>query len=315
MLSRHADNLFWLARYVERAENTARLLEAATRLSAMPVPHEEGKNEWEMAVAGTGTLEGFRRTHGEDDATARNVVDHLAFSPSNSSSIRQCLDVARSYARSVRTALTMDMWETINSGWMETRGITSPNLSRQELSDYLSKVKEISLRFDGSAYRTMLRNDAYYFLRLGTYIERADFTARVLALKTDVLDPNRPSVGGSFDYYQWSWILRSVSALTSYHWVYRDNLKPNLVAEFLILKAEMPRSLVSCYDNITLFLDSLSRDYGRQGTSQRKARVTLGQLQGSNMPDLFRSGLSEFLLGFIADNATLGSAIADQYLG
>ncbi|WP_237153526.1 alpha-E domain-containing protein [Oryzibacter oryziterrae] len=314
MLSRHADNLFWLARYVERAENTARLVEAATRLSATPVPYDDGKNEWEMAVAGTGTLDLFRKAHGTE-ANARNVVDHLAFSAANPSSIRQCLDIARFNARSVRTALTMDMWETINSGWMETRGVTSANLSRQDLSDYLSKVKEISLRFDGSAYRTMLRNDAYYFLRLGTYIERADFTARVLALKADVLDPNRPSAGGSFDYFQWSWILRSLSALTSYHWVYRDNLKPNLVGEFLILRAEMPRSLVSCYENITLFLDSLSRDYGRQGTAQRKARVTLGQLQGTSMADLFRMGLSNFLNDFLVENSTLGSAIAEQYLG
>lgn len=313
MLSRHADSLYWLARYVERAENTARLLEAATRLSATPITAEDGRNEWEMAVDGTGTLDLFHEQHAE--ATQRTVVDHLAFSHANPSSIRNCLDIARANARSVRTALTMDMWETINSGWMETRGINSPNLTRQELSDFLSRVKELSLRFDGSAYRTMLRNDAYYFLRLGTFIERADFTARVLALKADVLDPNRPSIGGSSDYFQWSWILRSVSALTSYHWVYRDNLKPNLVAEFLILKAEMPRSLVSCYENVTLNLDSLSRDYGRQGASQRKARMLLSQLQDTTLPGLFAIGLKDFLERFILDNASLGNTIAEQYLG
>ena len=313
MLSRHADSLYWLARYVERAENTARLIEAATRLSATPIAGEAGRNEWEMAVAGTGTLDLFQRDH--DEANRRTVVDHLAFSAANPSSIRACLDVARANARSVRTALTMDMWETINSGWMETRGVNSPNLTRQELSDFLSRVKELSLRFDGSAYRTMLRNDAYYFLRLGTFIERADFTARVLALKADVLDPNRPSAGGSFDYFQWSWILRSLSALTSYHWVYRDNLKPNLVAEFLILKAEMPRSLVACYEKVTINLDSLSRDYGRQGASQRRARMILGQLQDTTLPGLFAIGLNRFLEQFLRDNANLGGLIAEQYLG
>ena len=313
MLSRHADNLYWLARYVERAENTARLIEAATRLSATPVPGSDGRNEWEMAVDGTGTLANFREAY--DSPTPRNVIDHLVVSAANPSSIRSCLDVARTNARSVRTALTMDMWETINSGWMETRSVTTASLTRQELSDYLAKVKEISLRFDGSAYRTMLRNDAYYFLRLGTYIERADFTARVLALKAHVLDPKRPSSGGSFDYFQWSWILRSVSALTSYHWVYRDNLKPNLVAEFLILRAEMPRSLVSCYENVSLFLDSLSRDYGRQGPSQRQARTMLSQLQGTTLDELFGVGLGTYLDGFMADNANLGGMIADQYLG
>jgi uncharacterized alpha-E superfamily protein len=109
--------------------------------------------------------------------------------------------------------------------------------------------------------------------------------------------------------------LRSVSALTSYHWVYRDNLKPNLVAEFLILKAEMPRSLVSCYENVTLNLDSLSRDYGRQGASQRKARMLLSQLQDTTLPGLFAIGLKEFLERFILDNANLGNTIAEQYLG
>jgi uncharacterized alpha-E superfamily protein len=312
MLSRHADSLFWLARYVERAENTARLLEAAARLSAMPVAHADGKNEWAMAVAATGTMDAFLAAYGE--ANARTVVDYLAFSPNNPSSVRSCLEVARTNARSVRTALTMDMWETINSGWLEMRRFSAARMNRQELSDFLTWVKEVSLRFDGSAYRTMLRNDAYYFLRLGTYIERADFTARILSVKADVLDPDRPSAGGGFDYYQWSWILRSVSALTSYHWVYRENLKPHLVAEFLILKEEMPRSLVSCYDNITRFLDSLSRDYGRQGPSQRKARATLGRLQGTDLSGVFQAGLADFLADFVWDNARLGSAIADQYL-
>jgi len=248
MLSRHADNLFWLARYVERAENTARLLEAAARLSAMPVSHAEGSNEWEMAVAATGTLDSFKEAYGE--ANARTVVEHLAFSTFNPSSIRSCMEVARTNARAVRTALTMDMWETINSGWLEMRKRSAARMNRQELSDFLAWVKEASLRFDGSAHRTMLRNDAYYFLCLGSYIERADFTARILNVKADVLTPDRPSVGGGFDYYQWSWILRSVSALTSYHWVYRENLKPHLVADLLILRDEMPRSLVACYQNI-----------------------------------------------------------------
>ncbi|WP_075215705.1 alpha-E domain-containing protein [Mongoliimonas terrestris] len=312
MLSRHADNLFWLARYVERAENTARLLEAAARLSAMPVSHAEGSNEWEMAVAATGTLDSFQEAYGE--ANARTVVEHLAFSTFNPSSIRSCMEVARTNARSVRTALTMDMWETINSGWLEMRKRSAARMNRQELSDFLGWVKEASLRFDGSAHRTMLRNDAYYFLCLGSYIERADFTARILNVKADVLTPDRPSVGGGFDYYQWSWILRSVSALTSYHWVYRENLKPHLVADLLILRDEMPRSLVACYQNITRNLDSLARDYGRQGPAQRKARATFGRLQGAQMDEVFKTGLSDYLDTFIADNANLGFAIAEQYL-
>jgi uncharacterized alpha-E superfamily protein len=278
----------------------------------MPVEHADGRNEWEMAVIATGGIDSFKTAFGE--ANARSVVDYLAFSPDNPSSIRSCLEVARTNARSVRTALTMDMWETINSGWLDMRKHSAARMDRQQLSDFLSWVKETSLRFDGSAYRTMLRNDAYYFLRLGTNIERADFTARILNVKADVLDPERASAGGGFDYYQWSWILRSVSALTSYHWVYRDNLKPHLVADLLILRQEMPRSLVSCYDNITRFLDDLARDYGRQGPSQRNARSVLGRLQGTDMERIFQGGLATFLADFVHDNGRLASAIADQYL-
>ena len=142
-------------------------------------------------------------------------------------------------------------------------------------------MKEACLRFDGSAYRTMLRNDVYYFSRLGVYLERADSTARILDVKYHVLLPEQANVGGGLDYFQWSSILRSVSALTAYRWVYRESLKPWLIADLLILNEQMPRSLASCYENLSTYLDELALAYGRQGPSQRTARSIRTRLQNA----------------------------------
>jgi uncharacterized alpha-E superfamily protein len=160
----------------------------------------------------------------------------------------------------------------------------------------------------------MLRNDAYWFMRLGHYIERADNTARLLDVKYHVLLPEHETIGGSLDYFQWTAILRAVSALTSYHWVYRDGVKPWLVADFLILKRAMPRSFISCYENIVQFLDEIGNAYGRQGPSQRHARSVMAGLDATSMKDIFDTGLHEFIESFLDDNNRLGNAIAEQYL-
>jgi len=311
VLSRTADNLFWLARYVERAENTARILDAANRLAAMPIAYAGESNEWESAVAATGTL-GLFKSLGRE-ATGESVVDFLAFSADNPSSIRSCLERARVNARTVRTALTTEMWEAINGAWLGLRDFNRLG-DRVRLNAFLTYVKEASLRFDGSAYRTMLRNDAYFFSGLGSFIERADNTARILDVKYHLLLPEQESVGGGLDFFQWSSILRSVSANTAYHWVYRESVKPWLVADLLVLNEQLPRSLSACYGRICEFLDELSLAYGRQGPAQRVARSTRNRLQNATLEDVFQGGLHEFLTEFIGENSRLGQAITDQYL-
>ncbi|MCX5496979.1 alpha-E domain-containing protein [Kaistia dalseonensis] len=312
MLSRTADNLFWLARYVERAENTARIVDAANRLAAMPISYAGSSNEWESAVAATGSL-GLFKTLGKE-ATSENVIEFLAFSQENPSSIRSCLERARVNARTVRTALTSEMWEAINGAWLGLKNFRNISHDRLRLNEFLTYVKEASVRFDGSAYRTMLRNDAFFFSGLGTFIERADNTARILDVKYHLLLPEHEAVGGGLDFFQWSSILRSVSANTAYHWVYRESLKPWLVADLLVLNDQLPRSLASCYDHICAFLDELSLAYGRQGPAQRVARSTRNRLQNATIQDVFQGGLHEFLTEFIGENGRLGQAITDQYL-
>ena len=312
MLSRTADNLYWLARYVERAEYLARVLEATLRLTALPVAYVGSTNEWETAVATAGCRNAFFARYSE--ANEENVTEFLAFSADNPSSIRNCIEIARHNARAVRTALTIETWETINGAWLDLKRFGNGPSAREEILRFLHWVQETSLRFDGSAYRTMLRNDVYWFSRLGLYIERADNTARILDVKYHMLLPDDEHVGGPLDYYQWAAILRTVSALTAYHWVYRESLKPWLVADLLILNQQMPRSLASCYENLVRFCDSIATAYGRQGLAQRQSRAIRTRLQNSRMEEIFQTGLHEFIGEFVADNNALGAAVSSQYL-
>src|SRR5208282_4258629 len=209
------------------------------------------------------------------EANEETVTEFLAFSPNNPSSIRNCIETARLNARSVRTALTIEMWDTINGAWLELKKWGNGPRSREEFARFLRWVQESSLRFDGSAYRTMLRNDAYWFSRLGLFIERADNTARILDVKYHLLLPAHERVGGPLDYHQW---------------VYRENVKPWLVADLLMLKDEMPRSLASCYENLVQNLDRIAGAYGRQGNAQRQARAVRARLQNSRIEEIFQTG-------------------------
>ena len=313
MLARTADNLYWLSRYAERADFIARILDAATRLSQLPASYGGETNEWESTLACAGNEDLFRPLYSA--VNEDTVRDFLAFSPQNPSSIRSCIDTARENARAVRTALTSEMWEAINEAWLRMREFQGRDMTREEFARFLEWVKGVALAVDGSAYRTMLRNDAYWFTRLGTAIERADNTARILDVKYHVLLPETERVGGTLDYFQWTTILREVSALTSYHWVYRQSVKPWLVADLLILNPEMPRSLANCYEMLVRHLDLIADAYGRRGPSQRLASATLARLHGENIERVMASGLHEFIEAFIDENNGLGEAIVAQYLG
>jgi uncharacterized alpha-E superfamily protein len=262
-------------------------------------------------VSAAGNLDQFKRLYSA--VNEDTVRDFLAFSPHNPSSIKCCFHTARENARSVRTALTIEMWEAINGAWLELRRYDNA-MSREEFARFLDWVKGVCLAFDGSAYRSMLRNDAFWFTRLGGAIERADNTARILDVKYHVLLPETESVGGSLDYFQWTTILREVSALTAYHWVYRQSVKPWLVADLLILNRQMPRSLANCYEILVRHLDLIADAYGRRGPSQRLASNMQARLASARIEGIFTLGLHEFITDFIGENNRLGAAIAEQYL-
>src|SRR5919206_3176278 len=299
MLSRTADNLYWLSRYPERADFVARILDATTRLASLPASYGGERNEWEGAVVAAGNIDEFKRLYSA--VNEDTVRDFLAFSPNNPSSIKSSIEAARENARSVRTALTSEMWEAINGAWLELKNFDN-GMSPEEFARFLDWAKGVALAFDGSAYRTMLRNDAYWFTRLGLAIERADNTARILDVKFHVLLPETERVGGSLDYFQWTTILREVSALTAYHWVYRESVKPWLVADLLILNRQMPRSLFSCYEVLVRHLDLIADAYGRRGPSQRLASNMLSKLANAKIEEIFGGGLHEFITEFIDEN-------------
>src|SRR5579864_5759322 len=311
MLSRTADSLYWLARYMERAENIARIIMVGHRMASMARTLDNPGNEWHSTLLAAGCLEGFVEKHGEDEATAATVIDYLVRDPDNSSSIFACLETARRNARAVRTALTVDMWDALNETWLRARSGDGAIFAPEKLTELLEWVKERSLLFNGAYANTMLRNDAYYFTRLGTFIERADNTARLLDVKFHVLLPHSEGIGGALDYYQWQAILRSVSGLRSYHWVYHDRLKPWLIAELLILRPEMPRSLVSCYDEIARTLDLLAGSHGgKRGECHRLAGEVYARLRYGRIQGVFELGLHEFLTEFVNRSLILGEEIA-----
>lgn len=312
MLARTADSLYWISRYMERAENLARALEVALRLATLPSAYAGISNEWESVIDAASCRVPFAARH--ESADARSVIEFIVASEHNPTSIKHCIEAARANGRSVRAALTTEVWEVLNEAWNEMQRLRLSHLNESELARFLAFVKEASLRFDGAAYRTMLRTDHYWFQRLGLFIERADNTARLIDVKYHLLLPKGESVGGGLDYFQWATLLRALSALNSYHLVYREGVRPWLVADFLILRPEQPRSLIACYENLNRFLDYLADAYGRQGASQRLARATYAGLQNTDIEAVFQGGLHEFLRRLIADNTRLGQAVFEQYL-
>jgi uncharacterized alpha-E superfamily protein len=311
MLSRTADSLYWMGRYMERADFNARLLESAMRLASLPADDGAG-GEWDSAIAISDVAEAFHAAHGA--ANEANVCAFLAFDADNPSSIRSCLAQARSNARAVRTALTSEVWESINEAWNEFNKLKPQRMDMQALARFLEWLKGVVRVYDGAVHRTQLRNDGYAFMRLGAAIERADNTARILDVKYHLLLPENEPVGGGLDYFQWSTILREVSALTAYRWVYRESIKPWLVADLLILNRQMPRSLMNCCDDIANQLDYLAGAYSRRGPAQRMAAAAVGRLAGLRIEQIFQSGLHEFIIRFLSENARLSTVIAEQYL-
>ena len=244
MLSRTADSLYWVSRYVERAEYLARILDATTRLTNLPTTYGGAGTEWQSAVLTAGCEDAFAKAYGE--ANERNVCDFLTFSPDNPSSIRNCLAQARSNARAVRTALTSEMWDALNGAWLELQRFEKKRMDREEFARFLDWVKNVSLVFDGSAYRTMLRDDSYWFSRLGVYLERADNTARILDVKFHVLRPDGDPNAGVLDYFAWSEVLACIGAVRTYRRIYRSALHPVKVADLMMLRRDVPRSVHHC---------------------------------------------------------------------
>src|SRR5262245_4558338 len=311
MLGRSANDLFWMSRYIERAENIARLLEVGYRIALLPREGDGQDNEWYSTLRSAGSEKGYLSKYGAYDT--RDVVNYMLFDADNPSSVYSSLATARRNARAQRTALTREMWESLNSAWLEFAAIDRANMGSNALPRLFDWIKERSALFRGTLLNTILRNDTFFFSQLGTFLERADNTARILDVKYYVLLPHNEIVGGEIDSVQWAAILRSVSAHRSYRWVYKDSYKPWQIADYLILNRQMPRSLHSCYEEIVSALDQLGGFYGSSNGCQSLAHETRRLLAEGDMSAIFQSGLHEFLAEFIARNNRLGNQISSTY--
>lgn len=308
MLSRVAASLYWLGRYMERAEFTARLVEATIRLDHMS-PRPAGTGAWASALA---VVQGDARFSATGQpVTQKTVSQFLALDPTNPGSIRSCIDAARDNGRAVRTALTREAWETVNTSWL--------SLSRRgkawSLESTLALVESVTAQargFEGALHR-MLRSEAYWFIRLGMAVERGDNSARLIDVKYHLLLPEGEPVGGVIDRDQWTTILHTVSAVTAFRWLYKRGLTPSAVAELLILRPEMPRSLIASAEEVEKYLTALGRLTGLQGEADRIARRRHIELGRHSIDHIIINGLHEFLTGYIANNAQLDRAVAKQF--
>lgn len=311
MLGRTAQNLFWLSRYVERAENMARLLEVGYRMS-LTSRREGGSSEHLVSMMQAAEVdEAFTAKY--DVADVDTVAYFMMFDPDNPSSLTNCLQAARTNARSVRTAVTTDMWESMNGAWLEFTQIKPRDVRGAKLLGLLQWVKQRSHEFRGALLGTILRDDGFAFLQLGNFVERADNTARILDMKYYVLLPRATLVGGELDIQQWTLILRAASAHRSYRHVYHDRYKAHNIADFLILRPEMPRSLSYCARYVEENLQMLSTFYGNQGHGCEAAADLRAMVEGTSMEAIFQQGLHEFLTLFIDRNNRVTDNLSATY--
>ena len=319
MLSRTAAQLYWMSRYVERAENLVRMLDVTHSLSLLP-QSRGAMTELAAPLAVTGTLESYTRAHPKLEA--EQLFNFMALDLENPASVLSCLRSARENAHAVRGQITSEMWEAINATWLEGR--TLPKRGIPSVSSFFDWVKERSHLFRGATYGTLQRNDAYWFIRLGTFIERADNTARLLDVKSQLIEPAFESlvpvnvpVESAPDFYAWSALLRSLSAFEAYHAVYRDSLDARRVTELLILRADVPRSLRACCDEIRNILPQIEArsgdaDAGRQ--VKRLAGQLALRLEHGAVDEILELGVHDWLTRFLEESALLGDAIGEAYL-
>ena len=317
LLSRTADHLYWHARYIERAENTARML--GVNFDTLLMPHEpQLEIDLWRATLGLSELEPqFIELYGE--ITTENVLRFMVTDTRNLSSIVSCLWAARENARAVRDSLTSEMWETVNDMWLESRQWVESDQAITQVRDYLDWVKMRSHLILGVALGTMLKDETFNFLRMGTFIERADNTARLLDLKffqrSEIQSDDATKTtehDDTKDFYHWTALLRSVSGFEVYRQTYHDVITPARVAELLIFRKEMPRSLAACLTDLNKNIAHVRNAYSKK--TERLAGKMLSNLQYGQIEEVLQYGIHEYLTEFLEKTYDLGQQISQDFL-
>lgn len=310
MLGRTANGIFWMFRYLERAENIARLLDAGFRMS-LTRNADMASEEWRSVITTLGLRASYDALH--RGYTGSEVCNFVLRDKENPLNVLAMIESARANARMARSALTAEVWEATNEGWMTLKDALSRPVKESELGQVLGAVRRQSTLVRGATYGTMLRNEIYNFARAGTFIERADNTARILDVKYYLLLPSLAYVGSSLDSSQWDTVLRSLAGDRAYHWLNAGRMDPKGIAEFLILDARFPRSLSFCYQELEVHLRGLAREHGGEGEVHSLMRDAGARLASMTIDHIFEFGLHEFLVNFIGQNQAIASAISDEY--
>lgn len=309
MLGKTAGGLYWLFRYLERTENTARLVETGFRI-ALTRPRDS-EDEWKSVLQTAAVLSKYRSLYG--DVEEARAIDFLLRDRANPSSVLSAISEARQNARLTRTALTREVWEAINDAYMHLKELLENPISAKNLPAALASIRQHSALVRGAMHGTMLRTDIFDFCRLGTFIERADNTARILDVKYYVLLPSMTQVGSDLDNVQWETILRAVASHRSYRWLTGGDVTPKGIADFLIFDTRMPRSLRFTVKKMAANLEYLADEYGQRHACHDQMDVILARLKHGTVDEVFEEGLHEFLVDFLADIGSLGAQIERDY--
>lgn len=318
MLSRTADHLFWMARYMERAENTARMLDVNYQTALLPQSADAAENGWRGLLSISELSQDYTTRYGEVDA--RRVMAYMVADEKNPSSIYNCLLSARENARAVRGTLTTEVWETQNQTWIEFQRMLRSKAFEKDPGESFEWVKFRSHLSRGVTVGTMLQDEAFHFLRIGSFLERADNTARMLDVKFHAVESEFYGAGNGngvardqeYDFYHWSAILRSVSGFEVYRKAYRNVIRPEKVAELLILRPDMPRSLACCMDEVVANLKRVANDQSHE-TLRRAGRLQ-ADLRFGRIDEILATGLHAFLSQFLERVGTLGVGISRDFL-
>ena len=308
MLGKTAGGLYWMFRYLERSENAARLIEAGQRI-ALTRSHSD--DDWQGVLQTAAGLWSYSRKYPE--VTRDSAVDWMLRDRDNPSSVLSVVEAARNNARLLRTALTREVWESVNETWMILKEALARRVNDRDLPQVLTLIRQRAAFVRGAMAGTMLRNDIYNFARIGTFVERADNTARLLDVKYWVLLPSAAAVGSSLDNVQWETILRSVSAEGGFRMTYGQDARPREIAQFLILDKRMPRSLAFCADKIAANLGYLERDYGTRMPVHDMAARLAGELLDQPVEAIIEGGLHEFIQAVLAATAEIGAQTETDY--
>ncbi|WP_298303804.1 alpha-E domain-containing protein [uncultured Erythrobacter sp.] len=310
MLGRTANGLFWMFRYLERAENTARLLEAGLRM-ALTRDVQSAEEEWRSVISTLGLKSSFEAASDTyDGATVWNFVLRDRANPAN---VREMMGAVRSNARTARTHISSQVWEAVNENWMKLDNQLSRPISQSALGDVVTRLRRTGMEIHGAMDGTILRDEGHHFARAGTYLERAESTARILDMKYYLLLPSLSYVGSSLDTGQWEQVLRSVAGVSSYSWINHGNIDAPSIVEFLVLDDRFPRSLAFCRNAVRVHLTGLARLHEREGKCSALLAARESDISGHTVDAIFDQGLHEFLIEFMAHNTAIGEAITEDY--